>query len=33
MVSFSAYYCLSYKCMEIKWNYNNMQQMYLLKSK
>ena len=32
MVSFSAYYCLSYKCMEIKWNSNNLPQFYLLKS-
>ena len=32
MVSFSAYHCLSYKCMEIKWNSNNLPQFYLLKS-
>ena len=31
MVSFSAYYCLSYKYMEIKWNCNNLPQIYLLK--
>ena len=24
--------CLSYKCMEIKWNCNNLPQIYLLKS-
>ena len=32
MVSFSAYYCLSYKYMEIKWNCNNLPQIYLQKS-